>query len=837
MLYPERQNLRRAICLWMFCLLIVSAISIPASARTRLKARSSTKQISTPFSYHALNPLQHVDDSFPDDWSDTDSSHQKAAEIRRRLNALEAPVKHLYPGISLDDPTVYVDPKAQPELAEFRELLAGMQALLGQTPEVAPSISTESEPNDTAAQANSLNPLFVTQVCSIAQGSISSAGDVDYFSFTVTVPGTQVWALVDTGGGASPSSDSRLDLFDTDGLTLIEFDDDDGTGNACDDSIESSLSSVIAGPVIATPGTYFLRVTESSGTSTISAYTLHVVLSDFAATPETEPNDNQAQSEVLLGMGQPLGLITGSVSPAGNFDFFSVEAEAGDRIFISVDGDPERDGTSTDVDFLFRAPDGTIVSGSSSSNSGGFDGEGVCFNITLSGTHLIRTEGAGGSATGTYTIMAANCGTLLPCTAITCPADISQTNDAGQCSAVVTFPTPFGRLSCGPITCVPASGSMFPVGATTVTCTAMAGPMCSFTITVTDDELPMITCPADITQNNDTGQCSAVVTFMTPTPTDNCPGATVTCSPASGSAFPVGTTTVTCTATDASMNMASCTFNVTVNDTEPPSITCPANILQGTDAGQCSAVVTYMTPVPTDNCPGATATCSPLSGSTFLIGTTTVTCTAVDAVMNSATCSFTITVADTEPPAITCPADIVVTGTATAGSCGFTAVITYTTPTPTDNCPGPTAACIPASGSTFMEGVTTVTCTATDAAGNTTTCTFTVTVGSDFDFCAFDDATGDSFSIVTDTTSPSFGYWRYTFALTGATICGTANYVNYIPNIRLRTYDNDYTVENPLYFMDATFGPTSGTVYIRRKNGTLLVYLRDRNLANNPPCN
>src|SRR6185295_11218531 len=73
------------------------------------------------------------------------------------------------------------------------------------------------------------------------------------------------------------------------------------------------------------------------------------------------------------------------------------------------------------------------------------------------------------------------------------------------------------------------------------------GASCSFTVTVTDDQLPSITCPANITASNDPNQCGAVVTYPPPTITDNCPGTfTATCVPASGSFFPVGTTTVTC---------------------------------------------------------------------------------------------------------------------------------------------------------------------------------------------------------------------------------------------------------------------------------------------------
>jgi len=123
---------------------------------------------------------------------------------------------------------------------------------------------------------------------------------------------------------------------------------------------------------------------------------------------------------------------------------------------------------------------------------------------------------------------------------------------------------------------------------------------------------------------------------------------TYECSPASGSTFVDGTNSVTCTATDASGNTATCSFSVTVNDTENPVITCPANIVTGADAGLCSkSNVTYAATA-TDNCPGVTYTCSPASGSTFAKGTNSVTCTATDASGNTATCSFSVTVNDTE---------------------------------------------------------------------------------------------------------------------------------------------------------------------------------------------
>ncbi len=104
---------------------------------------------------------------------------------------------------------------------------------------------------------------------------------------------------------------------------------------------------------------------------------------------------------------------------------------------------------------------------------------------------------------------------------------------------------------------------------------------CSFTVTVNDTEAPQITCPNNIVVSNDAGLCSAVVTYQTPSGTDNCPGAntTQTAGLASGSAFPVGLTTNTFKVTDAGGLMTTCSFTVTVNDTELPQISCPSNIV------------------------------------------------------------------------------------------------------------------------------------------------------------------------------------------------------------------------------------------------------------------
>jgi HYR domain len=150
---------------------------------------------------------------------------------------------------------------------------------------------------------------------------------------------------------------------------------------------------------------------------------------------------------------------------------------------------------------------------------------------------------------------------------ITCPANITVGNDPNQCGAVVNYPAPTTSGPCDTVTCSPAAGSFFPVGTTTVTCTSTAGPSCSFTVTVNDVQPPTITCPANVTAvaaQTCPLSTTTAVTFPAPTASDNCPGVTVACVPPSGSIFPAGTTTVTCTATDTSGNTASCSFTVSV---------------------------------------------------------------------------------------------------------------------------------------------------------------------------------------------------------------------------------------------------------------------------------
>lgn len=248
-------------------------------------------------------------------------------------------------------------------------------------------------------------------------------------------------------------------------------------------------------------------------------------------------------------------------------------------------------------------------------------------------------------------------------------------------------------------------------------------------ISAVDAKPPVFTGAAAITtpRNADgtiyaTSANGAVVTYTVPSATDNCTqNVNVVSSPASGSVFPIGTTNVTIVATDASGNRTSTSFSVTVIG-EAPSLNVPSNITVDATANTCGAVVNF-TATETTAVPAATITYSHQPGSVFPVGTTTVTVTATNPVGTS-TATFDVVVKDVTAPTIASVNNINTTATSEAG-----AIVNYILPTSTDNCSGDvTVVASPASGSTFPVGTTTVTVTATDAAGNSSTTSFTVTV-------------------------------------------------------------------------------------------------------------
>ena len=240
-----------------------------------------------------------------------------------------------------------------------------------------------------------------------------------------------------------------------------------------------------------------------------------------------------------------------------------------------------------------------------------------------------------------------------------------------------------------------------------------------------DTTPPVLTVPDDMTVEA-TGPGGATVSF-TATATDNAdPSPVVTATPPSGSLFPLGTTSVLVTATDASANSTTGTFQVTVQDTTPPVISgVPSNItVEAT--GSSGAVVTWPAPTASDLVDATVVvTALPPSGSTFPLGITVVSLSTQDSRGNTSTASFQVTVQDTTPPVISgVPSNMTIEATGPTG-----AVVTWPAPTGTDLVDGTVAVTVlPPSGSTFPLGITAVNLTTQDSRGNTSTASFQVTV-------------------------------------------------------------------------------------------------------------
>ena len=231
----------------------------------------------------------------------------------------------------------------------------------------------------------------------------------------------------------------------------------------------------------------------------------------------------------------------------------------------------------------------------------------------------------------------------------------------------------------------------------------------------TDDAF-LIDCPEPIVVDNDSGKCSAIVIYATPTPSD---GNIVnrTAGLPSGSAFPVGTTinTFVETTNPGGVFVASCSFTVTVNDTQAPTISCVVNKTKSADVGKCyyTVVGTEFNPTMSgDNC-GVDSVTNDFNASSTLAGAqipngTIIKWTVTDTAGLSTNCSFTVTVNDTQAPTVPVLPDLI-------SNCSITVPV----PTTTDNCGGivtvttsTTNLVFDASGSIFW--------TFKDASGNST---------------------------------------------------------------------------------------------------------------------
>ena len=350
-----------------------------------------------------------------------------------------------------------------------------------------------------------------------------------------------------------------------------------------------------------------------------------------------------------------------------------------------------------------------------------------CSDLGLNTVTLLVTDNSGNTNTCLATVTVQDI--IAPTVSCT---NITVNNVPNNCGRVVTYTVPVATDNCA-VTVTQTdgtgftSGDLFPVGTTiqqyTYTDAAGNTVACSFNVIVLDFQNPTITplTFSNITVNNTLGMCGANVPWLEPTASDNCPGVILTASNTMGSFFPIGTTTVTYTATDASLNTSTLSFNVTVIDNEFPTITCPADITANTDAGQCYATVSLGTPVATDNCLITSLTNN--APVTFPVGATTVIWTAVDNQGNTVTCNQLVTVTDIEMPIAACQnISINLDGT------GNAMIVAADIDNASSDACGVTLSASQTAFTCANVGANSVILTVTDANGNVSTCTSTVTV-------------------------------------------------------------------------------------------------------------
>jgi len=313
-------------------------------------------------------------------------------------------------------------------------------------------------------------------------------------------------------------------------------------------------------------------------------------------------------------------------------------------------------------------------------------------------------------------------------TFIEAPPDM-QVNATGPAGAVVTYDVKARDAANRPVpvTCVPPSGSTFPVGTTFVHCTAPDGPdgglaLGGFLITVVDPGPTLKVFDMVLEADQPTGTEVTVYPIVASDVVDQ--NLFIQCVPPVPNFFLLDESTpVACEVRNRFNQHVDGVFTVNVVDTQAP-VLCPlSDIKIGSNSG-AGAIVNYATCAKDVVDGDVTPDCGPHPpGSFFPFGDTKVKCTATDAHGNSSSATFTVSVGDTTPPVLTVPTVVTAIATSKNG-----AKVSYSVSAVDNIDPHPTVKCVPPSGSQFPLGKTPVTCTATDASGNASQKTFMVKV-------------------------------------------------------------------------------------------------------------
>ena len=250
-----------------------------------------------------------------------------------------------------------------------------------------------------------------------------------------------------TSYSASASTDSQLRIFAADGTTLIEFDEDDGS--------LGTLSSSIAGAVLAAGGTYYVQVKHFSATNTLRPYELYLKVQSGTPVPEVESNDTAGTANPLPASGWVSG--TRDPAVATEQDWYSMTLNAGDTVFLSLDLDPENDITTWNGRLgmaLFGDANNQILVVDDGGTVDTEDSEAFVMTVKTAGTYYAFVDSATaatGGPTATYNLSV----TIIPktnigvnCTTYT-STDVPQTigPGAGLVSSTLTVPPTMAKIA------------------------------------------------------------------------------------------------------------------------------------------------------------------------------------------------------------------------------------------------------------------------------------------------------------------------------------------------------------------------------------------------------
>jgi hypothetical protein len=387
-----------------------------------------------------------------------------------------------------------------------------------------------AQADPTAASPINFTVVFNETVTGFATGDVTLSGTAGATTATVTGSGTTYNVAV-SGMTANGTVIATIAA----GVAI----DAGGNPNAASTSTDNTVTYTVTDPP---PTVTINQAAAQADPTTASPINFTVVFNEtvtgFATGDVTLSGTAGATTATVTGSGTTYNVAVSGMTTGG-----TVIATIAAAVAIDAGGNPNAASTSTDntVTYTVTDPPPTVtinqaaaqadptaaspinftvvfnetvtgfatgdvtLSGTAGATTATVTGSGTTYNVAVSGMTatgtVIATIAAGraidaggnpnAASTSTDNMVQYNQVTCI----ITCPANITVSNRGSQCGAIVNYPAPVTSGSCGSITSIPASGSFFPVGTTTVNVTGTAGVTCSFTVTVIGGEDKVIIYP------------------------------------------------------------------------------------------------------------------------------------------------------------------------------------------------------------------------------------------------------------------------------------------------------------------------------------------------------